>query len=393
MKSYLLMGEISEDLHLVRSRICDVILVSSALLSVPAVLASVFRSSVNGWYGLMGLHIAATSVIFLLWVFRKSLPFNLKAGAIVLVFMTVGLTGFWRFGMISGANPLLLVAPVLATVLFGRRIGVGCAIILVSMMMLTAYSFVFGGRVFQIDFNVSGTFLPSWIAYLFGMVLAFAAAVAAISMSNRHLSSAMIKSRHNQDELTLLNRDLENQVLERTQDLENAKIHAEQQARTDVLTGLNNRRAFFEYAGVIDGQARRYNHPYVVAMIDIDHFKTINDTWGHDTGDAALITIGRVITQTLRETDIIGRVGGEEFAIIMPETVAKEGMSLVERLRKVVEEIDIQTPKCKIKLTASIGLAAFDDLSETLERVVANSDVALYRAKNSGRNRIEFYGS
>ena len=159
------------------------------------------------------------------------------------------------------------------------------------------------------------------------------------------------------------------------------------------MTGLNNRRAFFEYASVLDGQARRYNHPYVVAMLDIDHFKIINDTWGHDTGDAALITIGRVMRQTLRETDIIGRVGGEEFAIIMPETVAKEGMSLVERLRKVVEEIDIQTPKCKFKVTASIGLATFDDLSETLDQIVANSDVALYRAKNSGRNRIELYGS
>jgi len=172
---------------------------------------------------------------------------------------------------------------------------------------------------------------------------------------------------------------------------EKAKHAAERQARTDVLTGLNNRLAFFEYAKVIDGQARRYDHPYVFAMIDIDHFKSINDTWGHKAGDTALETVSSVISKTLRETDILGRIGGEEFAVMLPETVIQDGELLAERVRLAIEETAIQTLKGEIKLTVSIGIAELDEPDEPLEKVVANADTALYQAKNGGRNKVECY--
>jgi len=391
MESDLSNNEANEDLRQVRSRICDLMLVAMAVLAIPASAASVYRSVNIGWQWMMGVHIAATALILVVFFFRKSVPYSIRAGGIVGLFLFIGLIGFWEFGMIAGANPMLLAAPVLATVLFGKRLGIFFAGTMVLMMVLTAYSFIYGGRVFAIDFNVSDTFLPAWLTYTMTVILAVSTSIAAISMSNRHLAAALYKSRKNQNDLATLNRELENQVSERTLALEEAKTKAEQQARTDVLTGLNNRRAFFEYADVIDAQSRRYNHPYVIAMVDVDRFKSVNDTLGHEAGDAALVVIGRVIMEGLRETDIVGRVGGEEFAVVMPETALKEGAKLAERLRKTIEETVIETLKGKIKVTASIGIASLEDTSLSLESIIANSDNALYLAKHGGRNRIEIH--
>lgn len=385
------MHNTSEDLRHVRSRICDMMLAASAVLVLPALTASLYRITNIGWQWAMAAHIAAAVLICGFFLFRKSIPYTLRAGAIVFIFLFVGMVGFWELGMVAGANPLLLVAPVLATVLFGKRLGIWFTVAMVTMMLLTAYSFVFGGRVFHIDFNMHDSYVPAWATYLLGVIMAVATSVAAISMSNHHLSSALVQSRQSQNELTALNLDLESQVSQRTAQLEAAKQEAERQARTDVLTGLNNRRAFFEHADDIDAHSRRYDHAYVIAMIDIDHFKAVNDTWGHEAGNTTLQSVGRIIAEMLRETDVIGRIGGEEFAVILPETAVREGTSLAERLREAIERSVIETPQGPINVTISVGIAALDTHSETLERVVANADAAMYLAKNAGRNRVEVH--
>ena len=383
------MNEASNDLQQARSRICDMMFVASAVLAIPTASASLYRSLAIGWIWTMGVHLTAAALILIFFIFRKSIPYTLRAGTIIFIFLFIGMASFWQFGMVAGANPMLLVAPIFATILFGKRLGIWFAIAVFSMMVLTAYSFIYGGRTFQIEFDMYGTFLPSWITYLLTTVLAVATSIAAISISNRHLESSLALSRQSQNELANLNRDLEKLIFQRTLELDTAKQKAERQARTDVLTGLNNRRAFFENAEMIDAQSRRYKHVYVVAMIDIDHFKLVNDTWGHEAGDIALQTVGRVISGMLRESDVIGRIGGEEFAVILPETTAGEGAALAERLRVAIEETMFPTSHSEIKITISVGIASLDDQSYSLEKVVANSDAAMYLAKKSGRNRIE----
>lgn len=170
-----------------------------------------------------------------------------------------------------------------------------------------------------------------------------------------------------------------------------AKQIAEQQARTDTLTGINNRRAFFEYADIIDEKARRDGHSFVFAMIDIDNFKSINDTLGHDIGDIALKDVASVMSKHLRKTDILGRIGGEEFAVIFPETSVKEGLNMAERIRKDIEEHVIKTPKGEIKLTVSIGITSLEDHAIALKGIIGHSDLALYKAKSEGRNKVKLY--
>ena len=131
-------NETNDDLQQVRSKICDLTLAASAVFALPATAASLFRMFTIGWKEVMAFHIAATLIIWALFFFRKSIPYNLRAGTIVSLFMMLGLLGFWEFGMIAGANPVLIISPVLATVLFGKRFGIPLAVAMVLVMIITA---------------------------------------------------------------------------------------------------------------------------------------------------------------------------------------------------------------------------------------------------------------
>jgi diguanylate cyclase (GGDEF)-like protein len=160
------------------------------------------------------------------------------------------------------------------------------------------------------------------------------------------------------------------------------------QATIDPLTGCHNRRGFDEILSVEFARARRYSRPLSVVLLDIDHFKHINDDFGHEVGDHALQRIGRAVRHTFRATDSACRYGGEEFALIFPETGKEEAFRLAERLRLLIEQLppNAEVPR---SLTASFGIASFpDDAAETAELLRA-ADRALYQAKARGRNRVE----
>jgi diguanylate cyclase (GGDEF)-like protein len=160
------------------------------------------------------------------------------------------------------------------------------------------------------------------------------------------------------------------------------------QARTDGLTGLANRRRFFELAEAELARAERYRSKLSVLMIDIDHFKEVNDAYGHSTGDQVLRELGALCTGVLREVDTVGRVGGEEFAILLPETDLAAAREVAERLRAAVAAHRVQRPEgLPVAITVSIGVAASEP-GRNLDTLMSRSDSALYEAKRSGRNRV-----
>lgn len=164
----------------------------------------------------------------------------------------------------------------------------------------------------------------------------------------------------------------------------------ETQANTDSLTKLYNRRAFYKLGEqVLDG-CKRYEHPCSVLMIDIDHFKQINDTHGHAVGDEAICSLSQTLRDTLREADIIGRMGGEEFAVLLPHTDQQQALESAERLRQAVAATPINSTTGTLQMTISIGAAVFNPQhSTTLEQMLITADKALYQAKTTGRNRVE----
>ncbi len=159
---------------------------------------------------------------------------------------------------------------------------------------------------------------------------------------------------------------------------------------TDQLTGLSNRRQLTEALSTEFHRAQRYQHALTVMMADLDHFKQVNDQFGHQAGDAVLRAVGEIFRSNTRETDVAGRYGGEELMLIMAHNDLEGGMTYAERLRESVEVADFGTHGGKtLRVTLSIGVASYHEGMRKPEDLVSAADTALYRAKENGRNRVE----
>ncbi|MFB6240252.1 MAG: GGDEF domain-containing protein, partial [Gemmatimonadota bacterium] len=160
-----------------------------------------------------------------------------------------------------------------------------------------------------------------------------------------------------------------------------------ERARTDELTGLANRRELMDRLEEEIDRARRYGDPLSVAILDLDRFKEINDTLGHQAGDDVLSRLGELLAEETRAPDVAGRYGGEEFAVVLPETGREEARRLAERVREAVEELDFEADGEPFGVTCSVGLAELEE-DEEMDDLVKRADDALYRAKEEGRNRV-----
>jgi diguanylate cyclase (GGDEF)-like protein len=153
-----------------------------------------------------------------------------------------------------------------------------------------------------------------------------------------------------------------------------------------MLTGLANRRVFDERINGMIESAKRYNRPLTMLSMDLDHFKDINDTLGHLAGDEVLKSVAKVLTQAVRSTDLLVRMGGDEFLLILDNTDKVSAQILAERLCKAIDGLDVRADK-NVKLGMSIGLAQIEE-SETLSQWLERADDILYHAKASGRSRV-----
>ena len=164
----------------------------------------------------------------------------------------------------------------------------------------------------------------------------------------------------------------------------------EELSLTDGLTSLRNRRAFEHEFEDQFRHAIRYERPLSVAVVDVDHFKAINDEFGHQTGDAVLRAVARLLEEGTRQSDYVARVGGEEFAVVFPETPLFEGLQAAEKLRNAVDSAYVTVGEHTHHVTISIGLASipYSQVPDTRSLMHA-ADLALYRAKQNGRNRVE----
>jgi diguanylate cyclase (GGDEF)-like protein len=163
----------------------------------------------------------------------------------------------------------------------------------------------------------------------------------------------------------------------------------------DALTGLYNRWFVIEKIDSEMNRAMRHGSPMSLIMLDIDHFKRVNDTWGHGVGDQVLQAIGKLLRESCRVYDVPGRYGGEEFCIVLPETKPGNTGVVAERIRSRLEETELPCGETSISVTASIGIAGMDlpEINELLSpaALIDRADRALYSAKNRGRNRVELW--
>jgi diguanylate cyclase (GGDEF)-like protein len=159
-------------------------------------------------------------------------------------------------------------------------------------------------------------------------------------------------------------------------------------AMVDPLTGVLNRRRFTELSKIEEGRSRRHGLPFAVLMIDIDHFKRINDGFGHPVGDQAIRALAETCARSLRPHDLLARFGGEEFVLTLPQTDLEGAAVVAERVRQAVEQLALPSEAGTVRFTISIGIATYRS-GRLLEEIIESADQALYRAKEAGRNRVE----
>ncbi|MBI3516667.1 MAG: GGDEF domain-containing protein [Proteobacteria bacterium] len=163
------------------------------------------------------------------------------------------------------------------------------------------------------------------------------------------------------------------------------------QSMTDPLTGLLNRRSFMDLSGKEETRARRHGNPFSVLMLDIDHFKKINDTFGHPVGDLAIKALADICSNALRPHDLLARYGGEEFVLTLPHTPTEGARVVAERIREAVEKVEVPSDKGVVRFTVSIGVSTYAS-GEAFDHIVERADKALYVSKQGGRNRVTVDG-
>lgn len=169
--------------------------------------------------------------------------------------------------------------------------------------------------------------------------------------------------------------------------LKNSLRQEKEYSRTDFLTAIRNRRYFIELVNMEINRARRYGHPFTIACIDLDHFKTVNDRFGHTAGDILLRLVAQTIQENIRATDTVARLGGDEFAILMPETGRNVAEVILQKVQKI--NLDIMQ-KHRWPITLSIGVVTFMNPPSTVDETLRISDQLMYTAKNNGKNSIQY---
>lgn len=175
---------------------------------------------------------------------------------------------------------------------------------------------------------------------------------------------------------------------DRAKKMEELVHQFEELSNTDTLTGLHNRRSMLSRMEQERIRMNRFHSGFATVICDIDFFKTVNDTHGHEAGDKVLVEIGRILQTSLREVDFVARWGGEEFLILLPDTTAEGAAVVAEKIRRRVEEEAIAWADRKINCTVTLGIALYDTKHSDLNRVIRQADDALYQGKREGRNRV-----
>jgi|HubBroStandDraft_6_1064221.scaffolds.fasta_scaffold37445_3 diguanylate cyclase (GGDEF)-like protein len=179
-------------------------------------------------------------------------------------------------------------------------------------------------------------------------------------------------------------------IIELHRELEAKNLLLEELALTDPLTGLPNRRAIDDWANRQLSGAQRYGFSFLVVLADLDHFKAVNDTYGHEAGDSVLRKFSEILKANSRRSDMCGRIGGEEFLLILTHTTQENAKGVIERIRRQLETTKFDFGGGSLTVTASFGLAGFEGAQPAdFNRLVIQADAALYSAKRTGRNRME----
>lgn len=370
--------------YVIKEKIIDGGLFVLSILGMPILFISLSRIETIGFQPILLLHGILISILLMTTFFRKKISLNTRAWIIVSIIYLAGAGALANLAVLGSGWPFLALSTILAAIFLGFYRCLFVFVISCLTIVIVGWGYIDKKISLCVDLHDYVLELNTWANVLIDYILLCTCVISAFYFLNKALlqSLAEVKSH---------NKSLEVEVEHRTKALEIEKQKAEQLARTDFLTELNNRRAFFEFGELINEESIRYEHKYSIIMLDMDFFKKINDTYGHKVGDEVLQLVSKCIKSITRISDVSARIGGEEFAILLPETKLEQVVFLAKRLRDEISNMKIETEKGNVCFSASFGIASFDKNTRTVDLVLSHADTALYKAKNEGRNQIVIY--
>lgn len=304
------------------------------------------------------------------------------------------LAGAWLFGLVTcytvffldlhsedylALPPLAVIAaPIWVAIRFGPLAN---SFLATAVTLFVVFSTTAGAGPFVLDQQERSALLTQEFVVLFTAIVLYVSAFVHQNRRNSH------KLRHALADVKLLNQALEERVRQRTRELFDANRQLQTLALTDELTGIPNRRKMKELGEKEARRSERSERPFTVMLLDIDHFKSINDRYGHTVGDQCLQAFVNAIAPSLRSIDRFGRWGGEEFVIIVPDSDHVDLVHLSNKLLAHVREVSVPVDDHQISMTVSIGVAEWHHAG--FDKLVSEADDALYRAKAQGRDRAE----
>ena len=202
-----------------------------------------------------------------------------------------------------------------------------------------------------------------------------------------HIASSLESETRSLSEKMLSNQETITKLQSRISKLESALLVAKQEVKEDFLTHVATKRALFDELARVEDAFNRYKVEYTLCFIDIDHFKMVNDTYGHEAGDVILSTIGKILRKYVRQVDFVGRYGGEEFLVILPSVELLQGVHFAQKIRSIVEQFKFLYKNERINITVSCGVAQ-RSMHASKEDVLNGADGLLYKAKELGRNKV-----
>jgi len=375
-----------------RSKVLDIFLPLASIAILPLVVQVVlqwFNHPEIAWQG-----VAIFLFFYLVLVYttiRRDFSATVRSWVVIgLVYLT-GIVSMARGGLAGDGTIYLTVLPVLAITLVNVRTGIIAAG--VSMATFSLFGVLAYYRILEhwliIEDNPQTP--DQWV--IFGLALATLIIVTVFVVAR--FSTFQIETLRSvqkvSQELADVNKQLEQKVQQRTEELSNANQHLHFLATHDNLTGLPNRVLFFDRLDQAVKKSRRQKQRFALFFIDLDNFKRINDSFGHNTGDLVLQATSKILNDVVRDSDTVARLAGDEFTIILDNVQSVENVEMIAQktLTAVSQPIDI--PQEKVVMTISLGISLFPDHGEDAETLLRKADIAMYQVKDKTKNSYRFY--
>ncbi|MEY8213965.1 MAG: GGDEF domain-containing protein [Colwellia sp.] len=337
---------------------------------VIAVPISLIRVIETGWLVINFFHLLLLFTITCLFFVRKNTSYSKKISILIATFYLVGAVGNYQLGLSSG-NYLYFAVSVLLSATF---LSLRTTFLILLLIVTTQSAFMYLTKAGLVGYQLSPLIpinnLHFWITHLVAFITVIATPLIAIGWLNSLLKLSQVKLRASNQELLSTKNKLE--VL----------------ALTDELTSLPNRRSLFSYSQLEFAKFKRNKNSFSVLMIDLDYFKKVNDSYGHDAGDKVLIVVANILLKQIRKYELVARAGGEEFVAILLDTTPEESHLIANRMREAIKNTDIFHDGVYIKITTSIGISHAREADLSFEQILKRADLGVYKAKEKGRDCV-----